>query len=45
LRTFARQFLPHQLKPLAAKFDWLYPAKIVKKNRDTGEWVVQEILA
>ena len=45
LRTFACQFLPHQLKPLAAKLGWLYPAKIVKKNRDTGEWVVQEILA
>ena len=44
LRTFACQFLPHQLKPLAAKLGWLYPAKIVKKNRDTGEWVVQEIL-
>ena len=45
LRTFARQFLPRQLKPLAAKLGWLYPAKIVKKNRNTGEWVVQEILA
>jgi hypothetical protein len=45
LRTFARQVLPLQLKPLAAKLGWLYPAKIVKKNRNTGEWVVQEILA
>ena len=45
LRTFARQFLPHQLKPLAAKLGWLYPAKIVKKNRDSGEWGIQEILA
>jgi len=45
LRNFARQFLPHQLKPLAAKFGWLYLAKIVKKSRNTGEWGVQEILA
>ena len=45
LRTFARQVLPQQLKPLAAKLAWLYPAKIVKKNRGTGEWGVQEILA
>lgn len=45
LRTFACQFLPHQLKPLAAKLGWLYPAKIVMKNRDTGVWAVQEILA
>jgi len=44
LRTFARQVLPQQLKPLAAKLGWLYPAKIVKKNCDTGEWGVQEIL-
>ena len=28
-----------------SKLGWLYPTKIVKKNRDTGEWVVQEILA
>jgi hypothetical protein len=27
------------------KLGWVYPAKIVKKNRDTGEWGVQEILA
>jgi glycosyltransferase involved in cell wall biosynthesis len=45
LRTFARQVLPQQLKSFAAKLGWLYPAKIVKKNRDSGEWVVQEILA
>jgi IS30 family transposase len=45
LRTFARKVLPQQLKTLAAKLGWLYPAKIVKKNRDTGEWAIQEILA
>jgi glycosyltransferase involved in cell wall biosynthesis len=45
LRTFARKVLPQQLKPLAAKLGWLYPAKIVKKNRDSGEWGIQEILA
>ena len=45
LRTFARKVLPQQLKPLAAKLGWLYPAKIVKKNRDSGEWAIQEILA
>jgi hypothetical protein len=45
LRTFARQVLPQQLQPLAAKLGWLYPAKIVKKNRDSGEWGIQEILA
>lgn len=44
LQTLARKVLLQQLKPLAAKLGWLYPAKIVKKNCDTGEWGVQKIL-
>ncbi len=44
-RAFARQVVPKALKPLAAKLGLLYPAKIVKRVKDTGQWAVQEIFA
>ncbi len=45
LRTIARQVVPEAFKPLAAKFGLLYPAKIVKRLKNTGEWAIQEIFA
>lgn len=44
IRGFARQVLPERLKPVAARAGFLYPAKIVKKLKNTGEWVIQDIL-
>lgn len=45
LRTFARTALPERLRPLAAKSGWVYPAKILRKHKNTGEWVIHEIFA
>lgn len=45
LRTFARTFVPDSFKPLAARLGLLYPAKIVRKHKDTGQWVIREIFA
>lgn len=45
LRTLARQCLPSKLRPLAIRLGWLYRARVVKKHRDTGNWVVSETLA
>ncbi len=45
IRTLARDLLPQQLKPLAAKVGWLYPAKIVKRLKHTGAWAIQDTFA
>jgi hypothetical protein len=42
---FFSEVHPQPLNALAAWLVWLGPSKIVKKNRDSGEWGIQEILA